>query len=441
MARNILENVWNRYIRASKILKFGDRLTQELISFKMRLSFDLEATVGGKPKRLKAVRVWHRGPLTDCVFKGGNRYRPNITMGALESHAAEMSPKCWIHELPYGGAKGGIDVDPNECTPAELEKVTYTFVDELNERNAIGPFRDVPAPDMGTNSLIMFWMAQRYSYLHRGEPYVKAVVTGKPVKLQNAYIGGIHGRIEATGYGLQIALSELRKPAYGLFSLPDKPTVIIQGFGNVGANFASFAEDFGLKVVAVIDEFGGTFNGNGLNIPALIAYARSHKPATVKNFPKGEDLNATDFFELPCDILVPAATEEVITSANAKRSRAKVILEGANGPTTPEADEILNDRGLTIIPDIYANSGGVIVSFFEWANNINLSDQRIPARNEPKAVLRSMEKMMRKAGQEIIIRSRKHNVDLRLATYILAFEKAELLRVRRLPEYAAQIFA
>lgn len=441
MPKNILENVWDRYNKAGKVLKFEDRLMQELVSFKMRLSFDLDATVRGKPRRLKAVRVWHRGPLTDCVFKGGNRYRHGITMGALESHAAEMSPKCWIHELPYGGAKGGIDVDPNQCTSEELEEITYKFVDELNERNAIGPFRDVPAPDMGTNPLIMFWMSQRYSYLHRGEPFVKAVVTGKPVKLQNAYIGGIHGRIEATGYGLQIALSELRKPAYRLFSLPPKPTAIIQGFGNVGANFASLAKFFGLKITAVADEFGGVFNGDGLDIPALVAHARSHRPATVKNFPAGEDLSPADFFEIPCDILVPAATEEVITSANVNRIRAKVILEGANGPTTPEADEILNDRGLTVIPDIYANSGGVVVSFFEWAKNINLSDQRIPIKNEPRAVLGSMEKMMRRAGQEIIARSRKHSVDLRLATYILAFEKAELLRIRRLPEYAAKIFA
>ena len=436
MPHDILGNIWNRFATAGKVLGYEDRLMKELMGFKMRLSFDLDATIGGKPERLKAVRVWHRAPLTDCIFKGGTRYRKGTTLGSLESHAVEMSIKCWLHDLPYGGAKGGIDFDPTQCTPEELEKITYRFVDELDERNAIGPFRDVPAPDMGTYALIMFWMAQRYSYLHRGEPYAKAVVTGKPV---DPYIGGLHGRTEATGFGLLIAFDEILR--YLGWNLDNTPTMAIQGFGNVGMHVAQFASEQGFKIIAVSDEFGGVDNGKGLDIPALIQHARSQKPATVKDFPGGFAIRNQDIFSIRCDVLVPAATEEVITKDNADSIVAKIILEGANGPTTPEADAILNDKGIVVVPDIYANSGGVVTSYFEWARNTdNFSDTRVPRENDYTTVIAALEKMMRHAGQEIVECSNRHRVSLRLAAYIVALEKAKLIRARRIPDYALEKF-
>lgn len=440
MPRDILENVWNRYQRAATILKFEDWMIEELTSFKMRLAFDMDAVVGGRKRRLKAVRVWHRSPLTCFPFKGGNRYREGLTLSALESHAAEMSIKCWLHNLPYGGAKGGVSVNANECTPQELRDLTFTLVDELNERNAIGPFRDVPAPDMGTNPLIMFWMADRYAYLHRGEPYTRGVVTGKPIDEYIAWTGGIHGRKEATGYGLAVALEELRQPKYNLIHLPDRPTVVVQGFGNVGSYIAYYLWKEGCKIIAVSDEFGAIFSGDGLDIPKLIEYIRHQKPISVTGFAGAMEIPRENVLELSCDIIVPAALEEVINEQNADKIQARIVLEGANGPTTPSADAILESKNILVIPDVYANSGGVTVSFFEWGRNTDQTDQRVPKNNDTETVLNSMKLMMQKAGAEIVHRAQQHKVSLRLAAYILALEKGELLKARRIPEYAAKKF-
>ena len=439
MARDMLKKVWYHYLRAAEILKFDDKIKKELTSFKNRWSTDLHATVGGVPQQLKAVRIWHRGPLTDSIRKGGNRYMKGITIGSIESHAAEMSPKCWIHNLPFGGAKGGIDVDPSKCTPEELEAITYQFVDELDERNLIGPFLDVPAPDVGTDSLISFWMAERYKYRHRGEPFTKAVVTGKPVVFENEYVGGIHGRVEATGDGLNIGLDELRKTEYGLYRLPDEPTLTMQGFGNVGMHAAINAHKRGSKLISVCDKFGGVFNGDGLDVFKLAHYVKAQKNHSVAGFPQSEPIAFEDMLEVPCDIFMPCALEEVLTEKNADKVTAKVIVEGANGPTTLAADKIFQDRGIVVVPDIYANSMGVVVSYFEWGKNISENDPRIPRQNQTRSVLKAGEKMMRKAGAEIAQRQKKYNISLRLATYVLALEKVDLLRARRNPSYAMQV--
>ena len=445
MPRDILENVWNRYRKAAEILKLEDWLIDELTSFKNRYSVDIEATVGGKKQRLKAVRVWHRAALTGHPFKGGNRYWPGITLGALESHAAEMSIKCWMHELPYGGAKGGIDVDANQCSPAELFQITEKLVDELNERKAIGPFIDVPAPDMGTNATIMFWMSQRYAYLHRGEPYSLGVVTGKPVDRKNRinrYLGGIPGRKEATGYGLWAALDVFRKKYAGMPKLGDQPTVAVQGFGNVGSHIAYYLWKEGCKITEVIDEFGGIGSRAGLDIPKLIEYVNAQKPRTVKDFPQAEYHFTTPIANINCDIFVPAATEEVITEENAGQIQAKIILEGANGPTTPGADKILEDRGIVVIPDVYANSGGVTVSFFEWGRNTdNMADDRIPRKPTSELVLKSLDGMMREAGEAIITCGEQHKIPLRTAAYVLALGKvSDLIHARRNAEGAVEMF-
>ena len=427
--RDILENVWNRYRKAGEILKLEDYLMEELTSFKMRLSFDMKAVVCGQPKRLKAVRVWHRAQMTRYPFKGGNRFRTGLTLGSLESHAAEMSIKCFLHGLPYGGAKGGINVNTHPCSSEELRQLVFTFVDELHQRNAIGPFLDIPAPDLGTNSTIMYWMMDRYSFLERGKPYVEGVVTGKPIEVGGVPVGGLHGRREATGYGLYLALDALRKD----LKLSEKPSVAIQGFGNVGTYIALYFFKNGYKIVAVADEFGGALSESGLNIPKLIEYASAKKPRTVSGFPGSTAISAKELIGFKCNILVPAAVEEVITAENATAVKAKVILEGANGPTTPEADDILEDKGVVVIPDIYANSGRVAVSFFEWGRNTdNMADPRIPRENDIDLVLNSLDRMMRRVGNEIVEYSKRYKVSLRLAAYILALDRASgLLRVRR----------
>lgn len=441
MAHDVLQNVWNRYLKAAEILAYEDRIIKELTSFKGQHTTALDATVAGIPERLEAFRIWHRGPLTDSIFKGGNRYMQGVTLTSLKSHAAEMSAKCWIHHLPFGGAKGGIDVDPLKCTPEELKNITFAYVDEFNEREMIGPFLDVAAPDVGTNPTIMFWMAERYKYWHRGDPYTKGVVTGKPVKIQNGYVGGIHGRIEATGYGLNIAIDELAKPQYGLFHIPEHPIVTMQGFGNVASHAAlTGSRNHGHTYIAISDKFGGTFNGDGLDIPELVRYVRTVKNNSVAGFPHGQPITFDEMLELPCDIFMPNALEEALTEKNADKVKAHIIAEGANGPTTPEADKIFEEKGIFVIPDIFANSMGVIVSFFEWGMNTNQTDPRIPRLNDGPTVLKTGEKMMRKAGAEIVHRMKKHCVPARLASFILALEKAELLRVRRLPDYAARMF-
>ena len=425
-----LQHVWNRYRKGAEILLLPERITEELLSFKVRTSCDIDAHVGGKPRRLKAVRVGHRRLLTSDVFKGGNRFCEGITLSSVESHAAEMSIKGWQHDLPYGGAKGGINFNPRDCTPEELKEITFKFVDELNERKAIGPFIDVPAPDMGTDSTIMFWMAERYGYLHRGEPYVRGVVTGKPFDPLCPWIGGMAGRTEATGYGLWCAFSAVQK--CGIFSraTPYPQKVIIQGFGNVGMHAAIFAHASGMQIIAVSDEFGATYNPKGLDLAKLIDYSKEAK--TVKGFPGGDSIDGQAMLELPCDILVPAATEEVLTEKNADRIKAKVILEGANGPTTPEADAIFENRGILVIPDVYANSGGVVVSYFEWAMNTDQKDGRAPMGNFKTEVLGALSSMMKKAGSGMMEKAMQHKTSLRMGAYLLALEKAgTILGVRR----------
>jgi len=440
MSNTVLQNVRERYIKAAATLGLEDYITEELLGFKLRLSFEMPAKVGGKQRHLKVVRVWHRRPLARCAFKGGMRFFPGTTLSALESHAAEMSVKCWLHDLPYGGAKGGIDLHPAECSPAELEAITKKMVEELDDRKAIGPFVDVPAPDMGTNALIMFYMADHYAHIHDGEPYTNGVVTGKPVDKGYDYIGGIHGRKEATGYGLNVALEVFRNPVYKMISIAPQPTMIVQGFGNVGYHAAKFAEQNGVRIVAISDVQGAIYNPHGINVEDLEKYCRDNPKRSVVGYPKADSVKSGEFLELPCDILVPAAVEETITKANASRIKASVILEGANGPTTPEADEILAANGKVVIPDVLANSGGVTVSYFEWGRNTDQTDTRIPDKNDRELVLGSMAKMMEKACGEVYRRAQKYKSSLREAAYIVALEKAELLRARRMPEYAANIF-
>ncbi len=295
-------------------------------------------------------RVQHntaRGPA-----KGGIRYHPRVDLDEVVALAMWMTWKCAVVDIPFGGAKGGVVCDPKAMSERELERLTRRFVSELME--FIGPERDIPAPDVYTNPQVMAWIMDEYS---RNKGYsVPGVVTGKPVE-----IGGSRGREKATGRGcvccLLEALDRLQMPAAGC-------RVAIQGFGNVGSSVAEFVVEAGAKVVAVSDSRGGTYNPNGLDVAALIAHKRNS--GTVADFPEGDTITNEELLTCECDVLVPAALENQITRPIAEKLQARVVAEGANGPTTPDADEVLQDRGVLVVPDILANAGGVTVSYFEW---------------------------------------------------------------------------
>jgi glutamate dehydrogenase (NAD(P)+) len=291
-----------------------------------------------------------RGPA-----KGGIRYHPAVTLDEVTALAFWMTWKCSVVDLPFGGGKGGVTCDPTTLSPSELERVTRRYAAELVE--VIGPDKDVPAPDVGTTPQIMAWFMDTYSMHVRQN--VPGVVTGKPVE-----IGGSRGRVEATGRGVSIlTLDELSK----LRISPPEARVVVQGFGNVGSITARFLWEAGCKVVGISDVTGGYHNERGIDIPGAIAYAQEHH--SLDGYRGGDRVTNAELLETPCDVLVPAALENVLTSENARRIKAKLIVEGANGPTTPEADVIFRDRGVVVIPDIVANAGGVIVSYFEWVQD------------------------------------------------------------------------
>jgi glutamate dehydrogenase (NAD(P)+) len=298
-------------------------------------------------------RIQHdkaRGPM-----KGGLRYHPHVDGEEVLSLAQLMTWKTAVVDLPYGGAKGGISVDPSTLTPGELERITRKFVAEIHD--VIGPNKDIPAPDMGTNAQVMAWINNEYEKFHGFSP---ACVTGKPVELH-----GADGREEATGRGVAIiteaALAKQGKSLQGA-------TVAIQGFGNVGSFAASILHDMGAKIVAVSDQYGGVRNSAGLAIPKLLEFTKQNKK--VVGFPEADACSNAELLAADVDVLIPAALGGVLTRDNATDVRAKLIIEAANNPTTPEADDILNQRGILVIPDILANAGGVTVSYFEWAQNL-----------------------------------------------------------------------
>lgn len=414
-----LNNILVRIEKAAEIINLDPQILDKLQGFKARpWACDIEAEMDNlKVRHFRTMVVLHRSPHTDQPHKGGLRYYPYEDFGVMEdmllSHAVEMSFKAWLVNINWGGAKSGIAVDPSKHSERELKKITEAWVKETDERNILGLFRYVPAPDVGTSPKIMNWIRQRYAERRRQYEEVKfaGVVTGKPV---GDGFFGIPGRTEATGYGLLAVLQNFRKA--------NQKKLAIQGFGNVGSHVAKFAKKFGLEVVAVSDVNGGVYNPKGLDIITLAKYYEGNK--TLSGFPGSENITNQELLELPCDILVPAALEHVITQENAHEIKAQIVLEGANGPTTPEADEILKDNGVLVIPDILANAGGVTVSFFEWARNVNIRDERVPRANIDD-VLKAMSKMLTNSAQEVIKTAKKHKVSLRQGAYILAIERIE----------------
>ena len=345
-------------------------------------------------------RVQHnpaRGPM-----KGGLRYHPSVDEDHATALANLMTWKNAVVDIPYGGAKGGIDCDPAKMSERELHEVTRQFVERIKE--IIGPTLDIPAPDVNTNAKVMGWIMDEYSKFHGFSP---GVVTGKPL-----HLFGSEGREEATGRGVMYALEEALK---GRGKALADVTVAIQGFGNVGSHAARLIVERGAKVLAVADHMGGVSNANGLDIPALVAWAGEHR--TVKGFPGGDAFDGPEVLTWKADVLIPAALEDAITKENAGEIQADIIVEAANGPTTPEADEILQKRGVLVIPDILANAGGVTVSYFEWAQNIQQFRWELERIND------ELSKIMRKAYAAVSAIAKEKNVNLRTAAFVLAIRR------------------
>jgi glutamate dehydrogenase (NAD(P)+) len=363
----------------------------------------------GSVRVFTGYRVQHNDALGP--FKGGIRYDLAVNLGEVSALAMWMTWKCSLVGLPFGGAKGGIACDPTQLSRRELQGMTRRYTAEI--LNFIGPQTDIPAPDMGTNEQVMAWIMDTYSQ-HKGHA-VPGIVTGKPVD-----IGGTLGRREATGRGIGYIVEQ----AGNHLSMDlKKSSTLIQGFGNVGLVTARELGRLGLKVVGLSDRSGGIYNAKGLPIDDLVRFKEQKNK--LRQFPKGEKVDAKEFLELPCDILIPSATEMQITRENANRLKCRLVVEGANGPTTLEADKILTEKGVLVVPDILANAGGVIVSYFEWVQDLQ---NFFWSEDEINNKLREM---LSRTFQGVLMLSEKENVTLRLAALMIAVQRvgrAMLLR-------------
>ena len=383
--------------QAAKILGMGDReqkmlltpLREVRVQVAMRMDDGQVATYVG-------YRIQHdkaRGPM-----KGGLRFHPEVNSAEVLELASLMTWKTAVVDLPYGGAKGGISVDPKTLSLGELERITRKFIDEIHE--VIGPDQDIPAPDMGTNAQVMAWIENQYEKYHGYSP---GCVTGKPVEMH-----GIDGREEATGRGvaiiLQATLARLKRPLKGI-------SVAIQGFGNVGSFAARILHDMGAKVVAVSDVTGGIFNPKGIDIAALQTHLALQ--GKLSAFPEGQIISNEELLACDVEVLIPAALGGVLTAVNAKNVRAKIIIEAANGPTEPEADEVFQQRDIVVVPDILANAGGVTVSYFEWVQN------RQHFKWELTDVREKLAKQMTRAFEDVWTIATEKKVSLRAAAYLL----------------------
>ncbi len=346
-------------------------------------------------------RVQHsvaRGPA-----KGGIRYSPDVSLDEVRALASWMTWKCAVVNIPFGGAKGGVICNPKKMSQGELERMTRRYTAELIE--FIGPEKDVPAPDMNTDEQTMAWIMDTYS-MHMRQT-VTSVVTGKPVN-----IGGSRGRREATGRGVSVCCDEALKH---LNMRPEDTTVIVQGFGNVGSNTAKHLWEKGYKVIGIAEWDGALYNPNGLDISELLEH--KHRAGSIHGFKEAEAADKDDLITRQCGILVPAATENVITSQNAAKIRARIVAEGANGPTTTVADEILASNGVFVIPDILANAGGVTTSYFEWVQD------RMGYFWTEAEVNQRLDRIMSDSFTDVLQYAVAHNVDNRIAAYMLAIDR------------------
>jgi glutamate dehydrogenase (NAD(P)+) len=355
----------------------------------------------GRLEVFTGFRVQHsiaRGPA-----KGGVRYAPDVTLDEVRALASWMTWKCAVVNIPFGGAKGGIICDPHKMSQSELERMTRRYTAELFE--FIGPEKDVPAPDVNTNEQTMAWMMDTYS-MHMRQT-VTAVVTGKPINM-----GGSRGRREATGRGIMISCDEAIKK---LRLKKETTRVIVQGFGNVGSNAALLMAEAGYKIIGILEVDGGLYNKNGLDVKALGEHRQKNR--TITGFAGADKVDPAELLVTECDILIPAATENQITSRNAERVKCKILAEGANGPTTASADEVLADKGIFVIPDILCNAGGVTTSYFEWVQDRQGYFWKESFVNE------QLETIMVEAFNDVVRFAETHHVNNRIAAYMLAIDR------------------
>ena len=365
---SFFEGVERNFDKAAKYTRFEQGILEQIKACNSVYRMKFPVRIGDSVEVIEAYRIQHSHHKLPC--KGGIRYSMDVNQDEVMALSALMTYKCAIVNVPFGGAKGGIKINPKKYTPYELEKITRRYTAELVKKNFIGAGIDVPAPDYGTGSREMSWIADTYASLKPGDVDAMGCVTGKPISQ-----GGVRGRTEATGLGVFYGLRELCNTAEEMTKLgmstgvKDKK-VIVQGLGNVGYHAAKYFSEAGSKLVGIAEYEGGVYNANGLDLEALVAHRKS--TGSILNFPGATNVtNSAEVLEMECDILIPAALENVIDKNNAPRIKAKIIGEAANGPLTPAADEIFAKKGILVIPDMYLNAGGVTVSYFEWLKNLS----------------------------------------------------------------------
>ncbi|MBM3168887.1 MAG: Glu/Leu/Phe/Val family dehydrogenase [Algoriphagus sp.] len=401
---NPLESMMERFNLAAEKLGLSDEVYNVLKNPAKQVIVSLPITMdSGKIQVFEGIRVIHSNILGPA--KGGIRFAPDVHLDEVRALAAWMTWKCAVVDIPYGGGKGGVRCNPREMSKGEIERLVRAYTMAMID--VFGPDKDIPAPDMGTGPREMAWLMDEYSKAHGMT--IPAVVTGKPLVL-----GGSLGRTEATGRGVMVStLAAMQK----LKINPFQATCAVQGFGNVGSWAALLLEERGLKIVAISDHTGAFYNEKGINISEAIAYRDSNN-GTLEGFKGGDVMQqAGDLLTLQVDVLVPAAVEDVITISNADHIKAKLIVEGANGPTSAKADAILNEKGIMAVPDILANAGGVTVSYFEWVQN------RLGYKWTADRVNRRSDRIMKDAFDTVYQASVKYKVPLRIAAYIVAIDK------------------
>jgi glutamate dehydrogenase (NAD(P)+) len=395
---------------AAEKLKLSEDMREMLRRPKRELSVNFPVRLdSGRIKTFTGYRVQHnvnRGPA-----KGGIRYGPDVTLDEVKALAMWMTWKCAVVGIPYGGAKGGVICDPKHMSPGELERLTRRYATEISI--VIGPHSDIPAPDVNTNAQVMAWIMDTYS-MHEGYS-IPAVVTGKPLS-----IGGSEGRNDATATGV---LFVTRQAARRMDMPLRGARVSVQGYGNAGSVAARLFHNEGCKVVAVSDTRGGIYNETGLDPAAVLRHKQER--GSVIGFPRAQQVGVQDVLEVPCDILVPAATEGVLTAGNADRVLARIVAEAANGPTTPEADKILFDKGIVVVPDILANAGGVTVSYFEWVQDLQSFFWGV------EEITQKLEVIMNRSFAAVAEKADQYHCDMRLAANMLAISRvAEATQIR-----------
>ncbi len=399
--KNPFQNAMAQLDKVAQISNLSDDLIARLRQPDRDIRISIPVKMDdGSVKIFEGYRVQYNNTLGP--YKGGIRYHPETEINEVRALAFWMVLKCSVAGIPFGGSKGGITVDPGKLSKGELERLTRGWTQKLAD--VLGPHKDVPAPDVNTTPEIMVWVADEYGKITGDRS--GAVITGKPLDK-----GGSEGRESATGLGGFYVFNALRNS----LGLPEKCKVVVQGFGNVGSNTAQIFSEYGHKIIAISDSKGGIYDANGLDIKKLLEHKKN--TGSLENFPGSKNITNRELLETECDLLIPAAFENQITAENAGKIKARAILELANGPTAPEADEILSRKNIPVVPDILANSGGVTVSYFEWEQNLKKEHWT------EKEVFEKLKPMMEDSAKKILEKARQSKTDLRRGAFILALER------------------